>query len=319
MSARLQAGLPARQAPPRAAGLWPAAAACLALAAVSGAVMVAVLHVFGGRIAAFEVAVAAGPALATAALAFTSQRDRRQYVLRLLAAGAMLPLLALMVLWPVDGLASGWRAGVAAFGYVLLHLAGFALLVGGLASATTRLEAAPATAPVDASLLAVRLRSLVDDAVLPWRLSHGDSVHAWVLDSVAPDAQQRYHRILLDIHPARAEVRVRERYGADGARPLDADEASMRVVGDAIGEVHPDAQRVWLRQAMTTIVEPHKLAAVALQIDGAVVRVTGGAGDTTDDDTVLTLLAALVTRSGYAWQPVLWRRGRPQRHAAPRR
>ena len=103
-------------------------------------------------------------------------------------------------------------------------------------------------------------------------------------------------------------VRVRELLGASGAAPRDADEASMRSIGDAAFDpARPDAQRISSRTAQASMIDPARLQATRLVLrDGQAGPVPEARARTAaDPDALVTLLCALVTRSGYAWQPSL--------------
>jgi hypothetical protein len=247
-------------------------------------------------------ALCAAPALATLALAATSQADRRQYVARTLAAAMMLPLLQLM--WALEPP----RVASAALlvGLALLHVAAFLAAVLWLAMVATRVQPAPGVAPVSPGLLVARLRSLAALG-LPLRVGPGDSAHEWLVDLLDDAHPDRSHRVRLWLDPAAACVRVRERLGASAAVPRDADEASMRSLGDpAFDPARPQARRVWTRVAQVTMVEPQRLDAVRLRwsAEGVAAADPGGR----DAESLVTLLAALVVRSGWHWQPLLFAR-----------
>lgn len=294
------AGRPSRA---RLDGMAAAALGCTLLTLLAGALCWGWLAAFGGDTGLRGALVCAGPALVTAALAFTSRSDRQQYVLRLMAATAMLPMLLMMWATSEETAASQWALALSVFGFIVLHLAGFAALVWQLAWLTTRIEAGPAT-PVSAAQLGQRLQSLLADRP-HWRLARGATAHEWVLDD-APggDASSRLYRVLLNIDPLRCEVQVREREGVSGAAPRNADEASMYSVGDeTVDAARPAAQRVWSNRLMATIIDPARVAAMPLHIIDSHAQLAGSIGD--DSESLLALLAALVTRSGYAWQPVM--------------
>lgn len=247
-------------------------------------------------------ALCAAPALATLALAATSQADRRQYVARALAAAMMLPLLQLM--WALE---PPRVASVALLtGLALLHVAVFLAAVLWLAMVATRVQAAAGVAPVSSGVLVARVRSLAA-LDLPLRVGPGDVAHEWVVDLLDDAHPDRRHRVCLSLDPAAACVRVRERLGASAAVPRDADEASMRSIGDpAFDPTRPPARRVWARVAQATMVEPQQLDAVRLRWSAeGVAAAEPGARDA---ESLVTLLAALVVRSGWHWQPLLFAR-----------
>ncbi|MGM9490455.1 hypothetical protein [Ideonella sp. YS5] len=224
--------------------------------------------------------VCAAPLLLALVLARTSQQDRQQYIARLLAAALMSPLLQLMFFsdrlsWPI---------------VVVLAVAHFAAVVGAvfwLASATTRIAppiGTPRTSPG-------QLLEQMQELPLPIR-REGPSP-TWIIDHGFETGEARSHRILLDVDPSRGTVFVREQVGASGARPRDADEASMRHVGDDIIDAsRPDAQFVWTRCWQASIINLDQL---------------GDPAPAKDPDSVVLQLCALVLRCGWIWQPVLIR------------
>jgi hypothetical protein len=305
---------------PRFSPLGSAASAATVLAAAGGAACWLWLATLGARPTTFGALLCAGPALVTAALGFTSQNDRHQYVARVLAAAMMLPVLLMM--WAVSHELPGpglpaWGEAVSVFGFMLLHIAGFAALIWQLSSLTTRIEAEARTTPVSARVLAARLQSLVQtlgEQGAPWSCSAGEVAGEWRIDSHCAFAQgedgdgralePRFHRVLLNLRPGAREVQVRERLGADNAAPVNADEASLRSGGDEwFDPSRPQAQRVWQRTWQTTMVQPDRLAAVRLQLLGDQAQAERHAA--ADATAMVTLLAALVTRSGWSWQPVM--------------
>ena len=291
---------------PRLSGLTHVGVAGTVLAASGGAGCALGLLAAGVPFDALDLIICAAPALVTAALGTTSQQDRNQYVARVLAAAMMLPMLLMM--WAVshDLQAPGWVEAVAAFGFILLHGLGFAALVWRLAASTTRIEAMPGTGAVAADVLGARLSALLSSD-LPWRLSRGAAAHEWQLDCQLPNEEERFHRVLLNVDDARREVQVRERLGANGAAPQDAEEADMRSLGDdAFDTTRPQAQKVWSRTFQTTMIRPERLARVRLNMTGRQAHAEAAPwGDDGNAEAMLTLLAALATRSGYAWQPVI--------------
>ncbi len=309
----------------RISGLAAAALGCTLLGLFSGILCWTWLAHFGAATDLVAGLLCAGPALAAVSLALTSRSDRQQYLARLLAAAALLPILLMMWVLTEDSPASQGLVAGSVFGFIVLHGASFAALVWQLAPLTARIDAC-STTPVSAQLLGQRLQSLVAGG-LPWRLARGQVSHQWVLDSRAADDQSRFHRVLLNIDPLRCEVQVRGRLGASGAAPQDADKASLRGPGgDAIDAARPNAQRgwsrgwsrVWSRRLQATIVDGDRLAATRLDIMAGHAQAETGAA--ADAQSLLTLLAALVTRSGYAWQPamLLRRSRRPGRPRSPR-
>jgi hypothetical protein len=260
------------------------------------------LWAWGSDRGPMAVALCAAPVLVTVALAATSQADRRQYIARTLAAAMMLPLLQLM--WALEPPRVASAALLTAL--ALLHVAAFLAAVLWLAVAATRVQAAPGVPPVSPSVLVARLRSLAALG-LPLRMGPGDAADEWVVDLRDEAHPDRSHCVQLSLDAAAACVRVRERLGASAAAPRDADEASMRTIGDpAFDPARPQARQVWARVAQATMVEPQRLDAVRLRWSAkGVAAADPGARDA---ESLVTLLAAVVVRSGWHWQPLLFAR-----------
>jgi hypothetical protein len=250
-------------------------------------------------------AVSAAPTLLSAALAATSQHDRRQYCARLLAAMMMAPLGVLF--WSMDGQLRLGGALALTLAFCVLHAAAFVLGLRWLAGCATRIEPLPAATPVAAGMLATRLVSMA---------SIGPALEARATTTRNPcvrmawtptDQPGRTHVVTLRIDAERHEVTVLERLQADGAAPLDADEASMRAPGEPVLDAsRPDAQRVWLRTVQTTMLDDERLAAAPVALAGDRVRWSGMESRTlADTDALMACLAAIVVRSGWTWQPRL--------------
>jgi len=197
-----------------------------------------------------------------------------------------------------------WPFGL---GYSLAHLLfflGFLLWAGGT---TTVVPAEPGRAAVTPALLAARLNSL-DRAGLPLRVSR-QGPGQWQVEHLGPDPA-RSHRLLLRLDAPRRRLLVREIASADAAAPLDEDEARMGGIADADYRdgTRPAAQQVWGTAFQTTLIEPERLARLRrdlrLQEDRA--ELAPGCHDPLDGEGMVSLLCALVTGSGYRWQPVFW-------------
>ena len=151
-----------------------------------------------------------------------------------------------------------------------------------------------------------RLQSLAAAGV-PIDVTAGTAPGEWVVTLRLAEAA-RTHHVLLRIEERTHTVRVRERLAASGAAPRDGDEASMRNIGDAaIDPTRPDAQRVSSRVAQTSMIDPARLQNIRLVLRQGEAEPAPQAVARTaaDPDDIVTLLCALVTRSGYAWQPLM--------------
>jgi len=271
------------------------------------------LAIAGAEHGLLEALICAAPAVLALRLGFTSQADRQQYVARLLACAAMLPILLMMWAGAQDAPAAAPDAAlwvrhpwVFFTAFALLHATLFVAAVVWLAATVTRVEAARHAAPVPAAVLVHRLHSLVAAGV-PFTVTAGTNAGEWTVALRLAEAE-RSHRVLLKIDEPKRTVRVRERLGASGAKPCDCEEASMRTLGEPICDpTRPEAQRISSRVAQATMIDPARLQATRLVLrDGHAEPAPQAASATaTDPDAVVTLLCALVTRSGYAWQPLL--------------
>ena len=190
--------------------------------------------------------------------------------------------------------------------FALLHAAVFVAAIAWLAATVTRVEAVRGGTPVPAALLVQRLQSLAAAGV-PFDLTAGAAAGEWTVALRLAEAE-RAHRVLLQIDERTRTVRVRERLGASGAAPRDADEACMRSIGDA--GLRPDPTRGaadLVARGAGVDDRPARLQATRLVLrDGQAEPAPQLVAPTAaDPDAVVTLLCALVTRSGYAWQPLL--------------
>ncbi|RPI43463.1 MAG: hypothetical protein EHM59_15335 [Betaproteobacteria bacterium] len=244
--------------------------------------------------------VGLAPAALAVMLGATSQADRRQYVARLLAAVMFAP--ALLLFWA----SSHPGGGLWLIVLVVVHVLAILLLIVWLASFTTRIAAAPGLAPVGSLRLGRRIASL-DSADGAISSRPGRTATEWLIDLRLLQGQARSHRVRLEVDDARGAVRVQELVGARGARPENAAERSMRSPGDpAFDPARPDAQAVWARTWQSTVIEPERLAATATEFKDDRVAYTLAPDRPQDAEAWIVLLAAVVIRSGYAWQPRLF-------------
>jgi len=271
------------------------------------------LAIAGAARGPLEGAICAAPALLAFGLGFSSQGDRQQYVARLLACAAMLPILLMMWAGAQDSPEATPETSLLArrpwiffTAFALLHAAVFVAAIAWLAATVTRVEAVPGCTPVPATLLVQRLQSLAAAGV-PFDATAGAAPGEWTLALRLAEAE-RAHRVLLQIDERTRTVRVRERLGASGAAPCNADEACMRCLGEpAFDPTRPAAQRISSRVAQSSMIDPARLQATRLVLhDGRAEPSPQAVAPTASDaDAIVTLLCALVTRSGYAWQPHL--------------
>lgn len=273
-----------------------------AAAAASGGMLAAWWWMLMGGAGWVEALVCSAPALATGALALTSQTDREQYVLRLLASAMMLPLLAGFVATGAEGPWNAWSIAALVL-WFFAHLGSVVALIAWLASATTRLNSGVAS-PAAAARFEERLHELSRRGSVLVLRELPD--RRWIID--CPGPEDRTHRIEMRLDGARREVRVREVVGADRAAPANADEASMRGPGDHwFDPARPDAGRIWNRKWQATVIKPQGLNALQLEPGATLPAAAELSRIAADPGAVVHLLAALALRAGLAWQPTLAR------------
>ena len=187
-------------------------------------------------------------------------------------------------------------------GAVVTHMLFFVGLIFWGGSALTQVPALAGSVAVPAGTLIERLGSLA-------RLSNRLIVSTPDAHSVlfeVPAAQRRSHRITLRLDADKHAVQVEEKLAAGGAAPIDDEEASMGDFGEsAFDATRPDAQRIWSSTWQATMIEPARLAGVPLQLQAASVLLPASYLDSLDGEGVLTVLCAVVTRSGWRWEPRL--------------
>lgn len=72
----------------------------------------------------------------------------------------------------------------------------------------------------------------------------------------------------------------------------------------------PQASRVSGVTLQASMIDPRQLASVPLRMFGHQVELPDGHGTGLDADAIVTLLCAVVTRSGWRWQPVFFGGGK---------
>lgn len=244
------------------------------------------------------------PLLVCTAFAFTSTDDTEQYIMRIVAAGMFLPILILF--WggtPAPGeTRTVWPGSVA---FAVAHAASFVASVFYFGSSTTRVPASPDVTAVRVETLQARLQALATHGA-PIRIAPGEA-NELVVYYAYPAGADRSHQARLLIRAENREVRVKERLSANAARPVDDHERSMRSPGDpAFDPTRPDATSVTNTVAQTTTIDPKKLAAVPVSLLGNSVDLPREYAAQLDGDGMITLLCAVVTRSGWNWQPVFF-------------
>ena len=183
-----------------------------------------------------------------------------------------------------------------------VHALCFVAMIAWAGSATTRIAAAPGIAPVAAHALQQRLGSIARDVPTLQLTQPG----AQTLRIECLLGERRSHLITLTLDEAAHRVQVAEKIAVRGDAPCDADEARMDSFADStLDPSRPDAQRVWSSTRQATMIEPQRLAAVPLQLQANTARFPAAYVASLDAEGVLTALCAIVTRSGWHWQPRL--------------
>ena len=292
-------------APPVQSPLGGVGLAAVLYTLLFGVAVLGVLRVVQTEPEVIDIGICLAPALLALVLARTSRADRQQYVARLMACAAMLPLLLLMWAGSQPVTVSDAVVWSAAVGLFVVHMGVFVLAVFWLARLATRIETQPGAALVGSALLGLRFMSLVDQR-LPVDVTAGPRADEWLVSIRFSPGVPRSHRIRLRVDETRRMVRVRERLGARGAAPADSDEASLRSIGDTwFDPARPQAQRVSGITLQATMIEPARMAATRVAMEGGQAAVLSPAAGDLDPDGVIAVLAAVVTRSGYVWQPEL--------------
>jgi hypothetical protein len=188
------------------------------------------------------------------------------------------------------------------------HALAFVALIAWAGSHTTRVPALQGAAVATPDELRARLLSLARP-LGPFDITELAVDGAPALHIDASPGRRRTHHITLHLDAGSRSVRVHEKLGVDGDAPQDADEASMRDLGDELVDAaRPDAQQVWSSALQATMVQPSRLAAVPLQLQHRHAALPPDYAARLDGEGVLTALCAVVTRSGWHWQPRLFGR-----------
>lgn len=186
-------------------------------------------------------------------------------------------------------------------GLAAAHALAFVALIAWAGSHLTRVAALQGAPVASADELRARLLSLAQP-VGPFAITAVDGSAALLVD--ASPCPRRRHHITLRLDAGR--VLVHEKLGVAGDAPQDADEASLRGPGDdLVDAARPDAQQLWSTTLQATMVLPSLLAAVPLRLHTCQAELPPGYTAALDGEGVLTALCAVVTRSGWLWQPRL--------------
>jgi hypothetical protein len=230
--------------------------------------------------------------------------DEGQALSRLRAQGVPMPAAGDDL--PAPASVAARRVWPFALGYSLVHAFAVFAFVVWAGAATTRVDAAPGTRPVLGPQLLARLDALgglaIDCAVTP-----GASENECIVELNTKPDSARAHRLTLSVDARRSLVLVREYEGAFGAAPRDAGEADMRAPGEiGIDPARPRARKVWASKLQVTIIDTSRLAGMELGLDGDALVLPVGVAGQLDATGTIHLICALVTRSGFAWQPIFF-------------
>ena len=192
----------------------------------------------------------------------------------------------------------------------LSHALVFLGLLAWGSAHTTRVPAQRGAPVATPEQLQARLLSLGRPGG-PFEISEvavADGVPALRVDA-SPDPH-RTHQITLRLDASSGCVHVHEKLRVNGDAPRDDDEARMAPLGNESSDWYsaagPDAQYVWTSTWQATMIEPKRLSAVPLMVHAQHAELPRRHAATLDSEGVLTVLCALVTRSGWHWQPKLW-------------
>jgi hypothetical protein len=239
-------------------------------------------------------------------------RDEAEALARLLAQGVPAAGSALPASQPPSANAGSLSSAAAAApapvwpfatAYCVAHALSFVLFILWAGTRSTRVAAAAGAELISPARLRARLLSL-GALEVPFFIGGETRDDALVATYHLDANNTRVLRVFLAIDPARREVRVRERIQASGAPPKDAHERSMRpAAGPYFDPSRPQAQKLSGRVAQSSIIEPQQLAAVPLPLEGDRELLPSDYARALDPERMLHLLCALVTRSGFHWQP----------------
>jgi hypothetical protein len=252
----------------------------------------------GADLAITETVICALPAVLGVVLASTSTSDEEQYVVRLMAAAALVPILLLF--WSTSaGAPTGYVLGIG-----LLHLLLFAGSVLWIGPKATRVSAASGVTPAAAATLQARLLSL---GAIGGPLLVSSPASDEVVVTFRYRSPERSYRVLLKLDSIARQARVRERASANMAKPSKDSEKSMRgPVEPYFDPTRPEATAISETVAQLTPIRKAELDAVPATWQGQAVAVPAEFAAALDERGLATLLCAVVTRSGWDWQPVFF-------------
>lgn len=239
------------------------------------------------------------PALLGLALAFTSRDDLEQYRMRIFACSMFTPLLLLFwsgSLSPDDPstIRTVWPF---ATGASVVHALAFVAGVYWVGTETTRIPADPAATAVTLEILRERLLSLSNTGG-PLAVSTSPT------GELIFETLNRRRSVVLRIDEPNRHVLVKERSSASAARPATPEESNMRApLSPSYDPKRPQATAIWQSVAQTSTITPEKLNAVRLVLRDHTVELPRDSAAQLNGDSLVVLLCAITTRSGWNWQP----------------
>lgn len=197
-----------------------------------------------------------------------------------------------------------WKFGIA---WCVVQVVLLLAIVVWLGVATTTVPPAKGVAPASETTLRARLDSL-DDLGLALAFRKGARAGDVVAEFRYGGGEKRARRYTMRLDAGARIVRVREVSGVYGDAPRTAEEASMRPIGASPldSRPYPDADRIWDVQIAATPVRAEQLAAIPLTLAGPEASWPRGVPKDLEPDALGHALAAVVTRSGWTWQPVFF-------------
>ncbi|HKY89759.1 MAG TPA: hypothetical protein VJM11_01915 [Nevskiaceae bacterium] len=202
------------------------------------------------------------------------------------------------------GLAANWPLAIA---WCVVQVIAFLGVAAWLGVATTTVAPPKGVTAASEPVLRARIDALAELG-LPLAIRSGEASGELVVDYRDPRGPKRAHRYALRFDAGTRVVRVREFEGAYGDAPRTAEEADMRpgVVHPLEARPYPPADKIWNAEVSASPITAEQLAAIPLRVAGGSGIEWPGDARTVDGDALGHALAAVITRSGWTWQPVFF-------------
>jgi hypothetical protein len=246
--------------------------------------------------------VCAVPAL-IAALALGRHRGEPSQLIAKTCACMLMPPAGLL-LWSNEQVPPDTRTWPVLVTFAVGHVLAFIAFIVWAAPRSTRVEAVSSPPAGDAELRRA-LSSLVRTGLGVQAVA--GSSEDLVLEYVHDPALPRSVRFVLSLEGSTHTLYVRELEGIGGAPPKDANEASLRSPGEpSFDPTRPDAQRIYGKSTNATSLDPARIAAIDPRIEAHGVRFGAAPEREVDAKHVAYALAAVTTRMGWGYQPILF-------------